>query len=66
MDNITFNKLALNKLLDDTLHEGKRQGLMLAIDSLRNLEFRREFHLDGVESEICAEALFTHRDEILK
>jgi hypothetical protein len=67
MDNdIKLNKTAFYKLIDETRDEGKRQGLMLAIDALRNYEFRKTFHLDGVEAEICAEALFTHIDEILR
>jgi len=46
--------------------EGKRQGIILAIDTLRNKQFQKLFDLDNVEAEICAEALFTHINEILK
>jgi hypothetical protein len=47
------------------LQEGKRQGVIIAIDALRNKEFRKMFELDDLESEICAEALFIHRDKLL-
>jgi len=54
-----------NDQIDMALEEGKRQGLILAIDALRNKEFQELFDLDDLESEICAEALFTHRNKIL-
>jgi hypothetical protein len=65
MDDIKFNKAAFNRLMDETKTEGIRRGFMLAIDALRNQEFIKSFDLDRLESEICAEALFTDRDKWL-
>lgn len=50
---------------DLLLTEAKRQGVIAAIDALRNSKFQEMFHLDKMESEICAEALFTHINKIV-
>lgn len=55
-----------NNAVDMALQEGKRQGIIVAIDALRNGEFQEMFDLDDLECEICAEALFTHINELLK
>lgn len=55
-----------NDTVELARQEGKRQGIIRAIDALRNKEFQKIFDLDDLESEICAEALFTHINELLK
>jgi hypothetical protein len=66
MSEIKLSHTELNTLVNITHTEGKRQGVMLAIDALRNPSFQKTFDIDRVEAEICAEALFTHIKEILK
>lgn len=63
---MTIATKTYNDTVDMALQEGKRQGIILAIDALRNKEFQEMFALDNLESEICAEALFTHINQILK
>lgn len=61
--------MIINSYNDTTnmaLQEGKRQGIIMAIDALRNKDFQEMFDLDDLECEICAEALFTHINELLK
>lgn len=55
-----------NDIVEIAREEGKRQGIIIAIDALRNKEFQKIFDLDDLESEICAEALFTHINHLLK
>ena len=55
-----------NNVVDIARDEGKCQGIVVAIDALRNKEFQKMFDLDDLEAEICAEALFTHINQLLK